>query len=176
MKRSSDYERAEVENKESSRGRLEAAQLNISESDVAHAPVPGTSISFTLSDLVDFYDDEIDNDRSQLRFSANAQCLAEAFVRSMSNLPETDSVHPDQQTPPQPVEDSSRISNLEQRTSSGLRFGALMTSKWLSFGRVLFSPAHRDISEKTDSRVLVVDGLGNGTWKHTQPSLRHTNH
>jgi hypothetical protein len=43
---------------------------------------------------------------------------------------------------------------------ANLRFGALMTSKWLSFGRVLFSPAHFELSNPVEDRVLVIDGLG----------------
>ncbi|EON63181.1 hypothetical protein W97_02408 [Coniosporium apollinis CBS 100218] len=43
---------------------------------------------------------------------------------------------------------------------ANLRFGALMTSKWLSFGRVLFSPAHFELKDKNEDRVLVIDGLG----------------
>ena len=42
-----------------------------------------------------------------------------------------------------------------------LRFKALMTSRWLSFGRVLFSPARTELDNK---RVLVLDGLGNDDW------------
>ncbi|KAI4098773.1 MAG: hypothetical protein LQ339_006273 [Xanthoria mediterranea] len=52
-------------------------------------------------------------------------------------------------------------------SQSNLRFSALMTSKWLSFGRVLFSPAHTDIvqsTKQTPNRVLVLDGLGNDDW------------
>jgi SAM-dependent methyltransferase len=41
-----------------------------------------------------------------------------------------------------------------------LRFGALMTSKWLSFGRVLFSPAHFELKDPSEDRILVIDGLG----------------
>ena len=41
-----------------------------------------------------------------------------------------------------------------------LRFGALMTSKWLSFGRVLFSPIHFQLRDANEDRVLVLDGLG----------------
>ncbi|UPX13508.1 uncharacterized protein EKO05_0004014 [Ascochyta rabiei] len=41
-----------------------------------------------------------------------------------------------------------------------LRFGALMTSKWLSFGRVLFSPVHFQLKDVNEDRVLVIDGLG----------------
>jgi SAM-dependent methyltransferase len=43
---------------------------------------------------------------------------------------------------------------------ANLRFGALMTSKWLSFGRVLFSPAHFELKNPNEDRVLVIDGLG----------------
>lgn len=47
---------------------------------------------------------------------------------------------------------------------SNLRFSALMTSRWLSFGRVLFSPAHMEIQSNRHDRVLVLDGLGNDDW------------
>ncbi|SMY19940.1 unnamed protein product [Zymoseptoria tritici ST99CH_1A5] len=40
-----------------------------------------------------------------------------------------------------------------------LRFGALMTGKWLCNGRVLFSPAHHEIQTADEPRILVVDGL-----------------
>lgn len=43
---------------------------------------------------------------------------------------------------------------------ANLRFGALMTSKWLSFGRVIFSPAHFELNSSEHDRVLVIDGLG----------------
>ena len=47
---------------------------------------------------------------------------------------------------------------------SNLRPSALMTSRWLSFGRVLFSPAHDEIRNNRQDRVLVLDGLGNDDW------------
>lgn len=51
-------------------------------------------------------------------------------------------------------------------SETNLRFGALMTSRWLSFGRVLFSPAHDEISHASGinrhDRLLILDGLGNG--------------
>ncbi|KAL8708052.1 MAG: hypothetical protein Q9220_006983 [cf. Caloplaca sp. 1 TL-2023] len=49
-------------------------------------------------------------------------------------------------------------------SQSNLRFSALMTSRWLSFGRVLFSPAHNEIQTTKQDRVLVLDGLGNDDW------------
>ena len=44
---------------------------------------------------------------------------------------------------------------------SNLRFNALMTSRWLSLDRVLYSPAHIELA---NGRVLVLDGLGNDDW------------
>ncbi|THZ89300.1 hypothetical protein D6C84_00217 [Aureobasidium pullulans] len=44
--------------------------------------------------------------------------------------------------------------------SAELRFAALMTSKWLSFGRLLFSPAHEEAITGNHTRILIVDGLG----------------
>ena len=49
---------------------------------------------------------------------------------------------------------------------SNLRFKALMTSRWLSFGRVLFSPAHHEIQANRQDRVLVLDGLANDDWSY----------
>ncbi|KAL2870630.1 uncharacterized protein BJX67DRAFT_244007 [Aspergillus lucknowensis] len=46
---------------------------------------------------------------------------------------------------------------------TNIRSGSLMTSRWLSFGRVLFSPAHGHVKEQRE-RILVVDGLGNDDW------------
>lgn len=51
------------------------------------------------------------------------------------------------------------------KCSTNLRVGALMTSKWLSFGRVLFSPAHNEMHLADKPRVLVVDGLSSD-WSH----------
>lgn len=48
------------------------------------------------------------------------------------------------------------------RIDSELRFGALMTSKWLSFGRVLFSPAHNEARHSDSCNILIVDGSGRG--------------
>ena len=47
---------------------------------------------------------------------------------------------------------------------SNLRFDALMTSRWLSFDRVLFSPALDEAQQHHKGRVLVLDGLGNDDW------------
>jgi SAM-dependent methyltransferase len=60
----------------------------------------------------------------------------------------------------------SRLMEIAETQADGLvsmanlRFGALMTSKWLSFGRVLFSPVHFELKDPNEDRVLVIDGLG----------------
>lgn len=59
----------------------------------------------------------------------------------------------------------SRLMQIAETRADGvsmanLRFGALMTSKWLSFGRVLFSPVHFELKDPSEDRVLVIDGLG----------------
>lgn len=53
----------------------------------------------------------------------------------------------------------------QQAALANLRFGALMTSKWLSFGRVLFSPAHNEMKLANEPKVLVLDGLGSD-WSY----------
>ncbi|KAF9883616.1 hypothetical protein FE257_003123 [Aspergillus nanangensis] len=49
---------------------------------------------------------------------------------------------------------------------TNIRSGSLMTSRWLSFGRVLFSPAHNRLKSGggDQERILVIDGLGNDDW------------
>lgn len=47
---------------------------------------------------------------------------------------------------------------------TNLRSGSLMTSRWLTFGRVLFSPAHNHVQSTDQGRILVIDGLGNDDW------------
>jgi hypothetical protein len=45
-----------------------------------------------------------------------------------------------------------------------LHYASLMVAKWLSFGRVLFSPAHDEIQTLAERHILVIDGLGNEDW------------
>ena len=47
-----------------------------------------------------------------------------------------------------------------------LRRDALLASRWLSFDRILFSPAHFEIQSNPKDRVLVLDGLGNDEWSY----------
>ena len=47
---------------------------------------------------------------------------------------------------------------------SELHYASLEVSRWLSFGRVLFSPAQDEINVLPDRNILVIDGLGNEDW------------
>ena len=47
---------------------------------------------------------------------------------------------------------------------SELHYASLMVAKWLSFGRVLFSPAHDEIQALPERHILVIDGLGTEDW------------
>lgn len=49
---------------------------------------------------------------------------------------------------------------------TNLRSASLMTSRWLSFGRVLFSPAHNRIQKRESECILILDGLGNDDWSY----------
>lgn len=42
------------------------------------------------------------------------------------------------------------------------RHAAMVTSKWLYFGRILFSPVHEEAKSGNDAKVLIIDGLGTG--------------
>lgn len=66
---------------------------------------------------------------------------------------------------PSPRSQRKSVSRKQERpvdnsASAELRFAALMTSKWLSFGRLLFSPAHEEAMAGDHTRILIVDGLG----------------
>lgn len=59
------------------------------------------------------------------------------------------------------IAERERLGALAQ---ANLRSGSLMTSKWLSFGRVLLSPAQNHVQTEDQARILVIDGLGNDDW------------
>lgn len=57
---------------------------------------------------------------------------------------------------------TTRAFNGDIVSMTDLRFASLMTSKWLSFGKILFSPIHTELNTHSNARVLVIDGLGTG--------------
>ncbi|EHY58190.1 hypothetical protein ABEF92_005598 [Exophiala dermatitidis] len=54
--------------------------------------------------------------------------------------------------------------NKDPIAQSELHFASLMVAKWLSFGRVLFSPAHDELQTHLERHILVIDALGNEDW------------
>ena len=80
-----------------------------------------------------------------------------------SHLPNTLSEKPSESAGPATYRED-RIS----RTflSGEFRHAAIVTSKWLSFGRVLFSPVHEDAKAGGDARILILDGLGKGESRY----------
>lgn len=51
---------------------------------------------------------------------------------------------------------------IESRSQYDLSILAMLACKWLSDRRMLFSPAHLQIGREHKSRILVLDGLGDG--------------
>jgi hypothetical protein len=104
---------------------------------------------------------------SRLSNSTNGRHSLPAAIRPQSS--QQGPLLPATRHNPSKSESSSRDSHIMERAETeymgfenlaNLRFGALMTSKWLSFGRVLFSPAHSELNTRGENRVLVLDGLG----------------
>jgi hypothetical protein len=90
--------------------------------------------------------------------STSATTKPRAGSLSQTPVPQVQSEQPD----PSPTEtgEVEDADYLGTEASADLRFGALMTSKWLSFGRVLFSPIHFELKNQAEDRVLILDGLG----------------
>jgi hypothetical protein len=141
-------------------------------------PSAGTPNSpFRMSDFVGSYGErnlsiiDTSNGRlslmpsnSRLSSSTNGRFSLPATIR-----PQSGQTLPATRHTPSKSESSGRDSRMMERAETdymgfenlaNLRFGALMTSKWLSFGRVLFSPAHLELNTRGEHRVLVLDGLG----------------
>jgi hypothetical protein len=111
---------------------------------------------------------------STLRLSSNSNRFSlPASIRAVSSAhkrgqPSVASI-PESPPPERKKRDSLMIQKSEVQTLgyggvANLRFGALMTSKWLSFGRVLFSPAHFELKNPREDRILILDGLGKGQY------------
>ncbi|KAL1311162.1 hypothetical protein AAFC00_001362 [Neodothiora populina] len=65
-----------------------------------------------------------------------------------------------QEYPVSRIPDSRSSVSARSTVTGGFRHAALVTSKWLSFGRVLFSPIHEEAKVGQDVRILILDGLG----------------
>lgn len=120
---------------------------------------PATSIS--ISDLLAGYDDRNRSGTTNRRLSSsNSSRYSTSSIES----------DPDSLAGHENVQEKRTIPAMTASARSGpgiqsnLRFDALMTSRWLSFDRVLFSPALVEANRNSNDRVLVLDGLGNDDW------------
>lgn len=73
-----------------------------------------------------------------------------------------------EQSRPRQYEQAAHLEEIERAKDpakhSDRAYASLMVSRWLSFGRVLFSPAHKEIESNPEKHVLVIDGLGSEDW------------
>ncbi|KAL9049396.1 MAG: hypothetical protein Q9206_005543, partial [Seirophora lacunosa] len=117
------------------------------------------SSPMSFSDFIAGYGDR--NRGSAVRSSVSGSRYSQASLQSTPSEAE-------QKRHTHIMAERTRNSSSSAVDSSGnLRFNALMTSRWLSFNRVLFSPAHHELScppTTTQNRILVLDGLGNDDW------------
>ncbi|TLD38438.1 hypothetical protein E2P81_ATG00981 [Venturia nashicola] len=145
------------------------------------ATTPGPDSPFRMSDFVAGYGERnlsfVDPISGRLSFPSSVRLSSSTTRHSLPASTRSISQHTSPRkrssmsaaSPSTRTERKSRDSRLieiaekEQlgvETVASLRFGALMTSKWLSFGRVLFSPVHFEIKDPAQDRVLILDGLG----------------
>ncbi|KAB8231001.1 uncharacterized protein BDW43DRAFT_148232 [Aspergillus alliaceus] len=128
--------------------------------------VPSSQPSF--SDIIAYYRDDSSIGNNDEENENNLSALAPSPERQSSFLT-SPSLNPS------PSFETCRQRNavlfdIAERDREGptaqtnIRSGSLMTSRWLSFGRVLFSPAHNHIKNGEEERILVIDGLGNDDW------------
>lgn len=127
-----------------------------------HSPmVPSTQPSY--SDLIASYGDREETiaspENSKFEFSDQVQQQQSSFLHSLAAVPPTKPKANERRTIYEPSE-----RDWDAVTRTNMRSASLMTSRWLSFGRVLFSPAHNHVKSGTHGRILVIDGLGNDDW------------
>ncbi len=116
---------------------------------------PATTV--TNSDLLSGYVDRGRSSAITRRLSLSSR--SRYSTSSIESDPDSLAGRENRQTPP-----IAAKSHLGPTIQSNLRFDALMTSRWLSFDRVLFSPALVEAKRNHKDRVLVLDGLGNDDW------------
>jgi hypothetical protein len=120
---------------------------------------------FSLADLVAEYEER---NRISAQLPRNTSDAIKAETACLSPL--TYGGPPDFSTAVPSHHQGTLLLDVAERDNEGpaaqseLHFAALMTSKWLSFGRVLFSPAHQEVESLAQRQILVIDGLRNSDW------------
>ena len=131
------------------------------------SPIPSSALPSTPMSFTEFFagyeerntgSDEADTKASSPSRSRSSSDSAKALLLPMPSSGDKSHYR------------NTQLMNFAEKEREGpeaqtnLRFGALMTSRWLSFGRVLFSPAHTEIKNNRQDRILILDGLGNDDW------------
>ena len=116
----------------------------------------------SLSDVYADYGNRKSREKSPVRQSVSST-ISGSIYSSQTMVSRSGSRSSTNSVPPERVTKfmAEKISNTPDET---LRFSALMTSRWLSFDRVLFSPVQDEIRANRQDRILVVDGLENDDW------------
>ncbi|KAI9817895.1 MAG: hypothetical protein M1827_001014 [Pycnora praestabilis] len=136
------------------------------------SPLRSSALTSTPSSFAEFFAGYGERNLS-ITDAANARSSASSGRRISSksihsrtaSLPEPSKAEKNTRYPDsQLINYTPKVQESDLESYANLRLGALMTSRWLSFGRVLFSPAHVDIKQGRPERVLILDGLGNDDW------------
>lgn len=120
------------------------------------------SSPFSMRDFLDEYGRPISNVSDRLSgSSAQSTAAVQTLVPARPILLR-------EQSAPREYESAAHLEEIERAHNptrhSDRAYASLMVSRWLSFGRVLFSPAHNEIAANPERHVLVIDGLGSEDW------------
>ena len=132
--------------------------------DYLGLPPPENALSspFSLSELYSNYANRSSVAKSSYRHSTSStisgsRYSSQTMVSKSGSRSSTDSSYTKRVTQVMAEKTSNASTN-------SLRFSALMTSRWLSFDRVLFSPIQEELRNNRQDRVLILDGLENDDW------------
>ncbi|ETN39588.1 uncharacterized protein HMPREF1541_05814 [Cyphellophora europaea CBS 101466] len=117
------------------------------------------SSPFSMREFLKDYSEPRDSMRLSERLSASTAARSTLTAPALVEEPEAERTH----------QDNAILLDVAGRAKdpakqSELHYASLEVSRWLSFGRVLFSPAQDEIQTLPDRNVLVIDGLGNEDW------------
>ncbi|KAL9102299.1 MAG: hypothetical protein Q9163_002544 [Psora crenata] len=116
----------------------------------------------TISELIAGYGDWLgDSQGSKSHSGSRSSRYSSSSIES-----EADSLAGREAQGSQPTSAAMELTAAQRLSQIYLRRDALLASRWLSFDRVLFSPAHFEIRSNHKDRVLVLDGLGNDEWSY----------
>lgn len=117
------------------------------------------SSPFSMRDFIEEYGRPASGKLSDRLSGSSAPSLTPTLAVAQ---PQRDQSQPRQYENAAQLEEMERVRNPTKH--SDRQYASLMVARWLSFGRVLFSPAHQEIMANSQRHVLVIDGLGSEDW------------